>query len=520
MKILNTIFFLLLGLTVFSQDALNLELLEQFHRGDSRYSGSWSYVSADGTEYALVGARTGTAVYSLDNPDLGEVGFVTGPESNWREITVIGTHAYVTTEGSPDAGMQVIDLSGLPDSISLVTNYTETFTRGHIIQKDYYSDEPYAYVMGTTSTGGVHILDVSNPAAPEQIGIYDPDYYIHDAHIKGDRMYACAGNQGILDIVDISDRTNPVLIAQINDQQGYVHSAWATEDDKYLIVAYETDGLPAIIWDIQDLDNIEPVVTYSANLESLVHNPYVRGRFVFFSHNTEGLRVVDIADPTLPVEVGYYDTYAGPSGGFFGLWSACPYFPSGKIVGGNRTDGLYVWSFNDTEAARIYGTVVDSVSGEVLADVQVQLQESGENLTTDDAGEFRKGGLAGTYTLTFSADNYFDKTLVLDLAEGEDLELVVELSSSISSVFNPVAASSILAYPNPVKDLIFLDLKNIDNAYQIEFLTVEGKLAKSLQAAPQEINSISSHDLESGVYFFNIKNEEGLIIGKGKVLVE
>ena len=113
---------------------------------------------------------------------------------------------------------------------------------------------------------------------------------------------------------------------------------------------------------------MEPVevATYTANEASLVHNPYVRGDFCFLSHNTEGLRVLDITDPEVPVEVAYYDTYDGPSGGFKGLWSACPYFPSGKIIGGDRTEGLFVWTFNETYGARIYGTVVDSVSQEPI----------------------------------------------------------------------------------------------------------------------------------------------------------
>ena len=171
-------------------------------------------------------------------------------------------------------------------------------------------------------------------------------YYIHDAHIKGDYLYASAFFEGTIDIVDISDKTSPTLVAQIETTGGNTHSAWTTEDDKHLIISLEKDGLPARIWNIKDLSNLSEVATYTANLASLTHNPYVRGDFTFFSHNTEGLRVVDTKDPCVPVEVGFFDTFEGQSGGFSGLWSACPYFPSGKIIGGNREDGLYVWTFN------------------------------------------------------------------------------------------------------------------------------------------------------------------------------
>jgi hypothetical protein len=141
------------------QPALHVELEGEYNRGDTRYSGVWSYVGPDGTEYALLGARTGTAVYSLDSPNgIEEVGFVAGPESNWREITVVNQHAYVVTEGSGQGeGMQVLDLSDLPNGISLTTTFTATFNRGHIIQKDIFEESPFVYVCGTPSTQGVHI---------------------------------------------------------------------------------------------------------------------------------------------------------------------------------------------------------------------------------------------------------------------------------------------------------------------------------------------------------------------------
>ena len=122
-----------------------------------------------------------------------ELDFVPGPVTNWREITVIGNHAYVVTDVfGDDHTMQVIDLSFLPDSVQLVTSYSETFTKGHIIQKDIFSEAPYVYVCGTTATQGVHILDVSDPSKPQEVGLYQPGYYIHDCHVREDVMFAAA----------------------------------------------------------------------------------------------------------------------------------------------------------------------------------------------------------------------------------------------------------------------------------------------------------------------------------------
>ena len=247
----------LLPLYSMAQNRENVNLFGQYHRGDARYSGSWVYVDLESRrEYALLGTRTGTAIYTIDEQPVQELAFIPGPASNWREITVLGKYAYVTTEGSGEGeGMQIIDLSNLPTSANLVNTYTATFTRGHIIQRDIYSEAPFVYVMGVCGNCGVNILDVSNPINPREVSTYSPGYYIHDAHIKGDYLYAAAFNEGVIDIVDISDKFNPVLVAQIENSGGNTHSAWTTEDNRHLIISSEKDGLPARIWNIEDLTN-------------------------------------------------------------------------------------------------------------------------------------------------------------------------------------------------------------------------------------------------------------------------
>jgi len=335
MRLLTFACLLLLYTFAGAQDALNVNLFGQYNPGDGRASGSWSYVGANGTEYALLGAQTGTAVVEISsNGDLTERAFIPGPPSNWREITVVGDHAYVVTEGNanPHPGMQVIDLSGLPQDAALVETYNTHFNRGHIIQKDIFQEQPYVFVCGTTTTSGVHIIDISDPVNPQQVGLYQPGYYIHDCHVRGEILFAAAFFEATMDILDISDPANPVLLNRMPYPGGNTHSMTTTLDMNYLFLCDEQDGLVARMYDISDLTEPVQVATYTANIQSLVHNPYIRGDFMFITHNTEGLRVLDIADPEVPVEVGYYDTYAGQSGGFSGLWSACPYLPSGKTI--------------------------------------------------------------------------------------------------------------------------------------------------------------------------------------------
>ncbi len=525
---ISRLFFLLIFLNCFviciAQNALNVELFGQFHRGDARYSGSWAYIDTEGNEYALLGTRTGVAAYTIDEQMMiEEVGFISGPESNWREITVIGTHAFVTTEGASDTtGMQVIDLQYLPDSLDLLTTYSTTFTRGHIIQRDVYSDSAYVYVNGTSATDGVHILDVSNPADPIEIGLYEPGYYIHDCHVKHDLLFACAFYESIIDIVDISDKSNPVKIGQIDDPTGNTHSCWLTEDDRYLVVCSELDGLPSRIYNVEDLGNIFEVARYTANPLSLVHNPYIRGEFCFLSHNTEGLRVLDIADPELPVEVGFYDTYDGPSGGFSGLWSACPFYPSGKIIGGNREDGLYVWNFNNTQAGRIYGVVKDSITGELLADAELIVLEPQDTLMLDFDAAFKWGALPGDYSLAATLDGYQPKTVAIELNGGDSLEVIVELVADSLVNVNLIDSKNIKHLkinPNPFSDKTEVDLSDFKNVHSLQLIDLQGRVVKYYLVENQNSLIIQKGKLPSGVYYLKLFNPNGQTIAADQVLI-
>ncbi len=486
-----------------AQTALNMELFGQFHRGDSRYSGCWVYIDDIGNEYALLGTRTGTAAYGIDESDIEELGFVSGPESNWREITVFGHYAYVTTEGNSDStGLQIIDLQYLPDSIRLVNTYDLTFTRGHILQKDVYSNEPYIYVSGTEETDGVHILDISDPVNPIEVGLYEPGYYIHDCFVKGDLLFGAAFYESTIDILDISDRSNPVLIERVDHFDGNTHSAWMTEDDRYLMVAAERDGTLARIYNIEDLNDVTEVASWTANLESLAHNPYIRGNYAFVSHNTEGIRVVDLYDPELPVEVAYYDTWEGESGGFRGLWSACPFLPSGKIIGGNREDGLYVWTFNNAKAGRIYARVVEALTEIPLTNVEVLVLETGDTLHTNFEGSFKWGGLPKMLNLSVNADGYETQTIEIDLMACDSLVFDIALMpfDSSASHDNNKKLPFLNLSPNPATDYVKLDLNEWPTARSLVLYNTAGQIVYQIQFDFQTSLYLELPDLNTGVF--------------------
>lgn len=514
----KTLLFILLLTTCLSiisaQESLNVSLYAQYNRGEQRYSGSWYYTAEDGTEYALLGAHDGTAIYRImEAGQLEEVAYIPGPQTNWREITVVEDHAYVVTDVSGiDNGMQVIRLDQLPEQATLLTNYTLTFTKGHIIQKDIFSETPYVYIAGTTTTQGVHIMDVSDPENPVEAGLYHPGYYIHDCHIRGDTMFASAFYEGTIDFVDISDKSNPILIARMDIPDGKVHSASLTTDGKFLFVAPEQDGLPARLFNIEDFSDPVEVASYTANPISLVHNPYILGDFAFITHNTEGLRVVDITDPTTPVEVGFYDTWPGESGGFNGLWSGCPYLPSGKIIGGNREDGLYVWEFNQTKAGRLYGTVVDSITNLPISNAEIRLLENDHVVYSSALGEFRTGAVPGTYTLKVTAQGYPEKEITIDFDEESSAEVTLKLSNEITATGLAEAGEEFNIFPNPFCQKTMIETCLDTKIKTIEIMDGAGKTIEIFNPGPMPYE-LNMEAWPMGTYFLKAMDKNGKSVG-------
>src|SRR5262245_16043073 len=147
----------------------------------SKYSASWGY-SAGGREYAIVGEVTGTIFVDITDPaHPTEVAFVPGNESEWREIKTWGTYAYISTEGFRDssgaislAPIQIVDLSGLPNSVQLVNTLTN-FATTHTLWID---EEGYLYANATQafanpSIVGMRIFSLADPVHPVQVGAYN-----------------------------------------------------------------------------------------------------------------------------------------------------------------------------------------------------------------------------------------------------------------------------------------------------------------------------------------------------------
>jgi choice-of-anchor B domain-containing protein len=328
-------------------------------------SGLWGYTAPNGREYAIVGiSGSGTGVSSggttivditVDNsPRI--ITHIVGPNSTWREIKTFRHYAYVVTEAAAGTGVQIIDLSRLPDTASLVRTFgyssgSKNINRSHTIT----ITDGYMYLNGCAnwSPGGALIFSLlADPTNPQFVGEYQPQY-LHDTYVLRDTIFGSAINSGGgLIIADARNKTSVQTIGRIAYTGSGTHNAWVTKDRRYVLTADETSPIrnDVKIWDISNLPTIPTAVSasFTVNPTSSVHNVHVRGNYAYCSwYQGYGLQIIDITNPALPTLAAGYRTATGNSL----AWETYPYFPSGKIIIGDdhSANGTGLWIFRFSE---------------------------------------------------------------------------------------------------------------------------------------------------------------------------
>ena len=338
----------------------------------------WGWTDpATGHEYALVGRSDGTAFVDITDPEtplfVGDLPMTPGARASvWRDVKVYKDHAFIVADGAGEHGMQVIDLTQLraldkmPASFEPTVHYTGIHSAHNIVINE---DTGYAFAVGAsgggqTCGGGLHMINIQDPAAPAFAGCFaDPTtgrrktgyshdaqcvvYHGPDAEHQGKEI--CIGsNETALSISDVTDKDNPVALAMaVYPKVAYAHQGWLTDDHTFFYMNDEGDepqqlveGTRTLVWDFTDLDDPVLVNEYIAKTTTTDHNLYIKGNLMYQANYGSGLRILDITTPENPVEVGFFDTTPGEGGG--GAWSTYPYFESGAIIVTSMGEGLFV----------------------------------------------------------------------------------------------------------------------------------------------------------------------------------
>ncbi len=245
-----------------------------------------------------------------------------------RGVFVLGGYAYVTS--SSEDALTIFDVSNPSNMTQVGFAQDDSQPGGTIADLDnpqkIFVEGGYAYV-GSWGGNTLAVLDVSNPSNISEVGVIKDDSVGGNATcldkplrvlVSGQYAYVLTGNDNALSIIDVSDPTNMTEVGCIKDDSvGGSATVFAGPrdiaiDGKYAYVASFTDSALDVV-DISDPSNPFEVGYITDNstggsataLEG-ARGVYVKGNYAYVVSNVDSaLSIIDISNKSNLSQVSY-----------------------------------------------------------------------------------------------------------------------------------------------------------------------------------------------------------------------
>jgi choice-of-anchor B domain-containing protein len=333
-------------------NAQQVELLYHWEDGNlpassahnNTYNEVWGF-EQDGREYGVIGSTMGTHFFDVTNKNnITPVDFIPG-KNQGTQVIHRDFHDYngylymVCDEGA--SSLQIVDLSYLPDSVSLVYDSDQLVIKSHNI----FIDTAFAKLY--VCDGDIKVYSLSNPLNPTYFTTIDLPSHAHDLYVRNDTAFVNGGPDGLF-IYDTSvPNPQPLNTLAVYPQKGYNHSGWLTDDGNTYIFADETHGKQMKVLDVSDINNLTIRGTFMTMTDpnSIPHNQIIKGNYLYSAQYFDGFYIYDISDPDNVVEVGNYDTSTQPvlPSKYEGAWGTYPFLKDGKVLVSDMQNGFYVF---------------------------------------------------------------------------------------------------------------------------------------------------------------------------------
>lgn len=308
------------------------------------YTGDWSvYVTAAGS-FAYVSNMWvgGLRIVDISNPsEAKEIATYWDSTKIGRKFYassfIVDTLLYVGILGIGSGELQILSIKNPrhPYLVGTYSNSTGEFAAGEMIIRD-----TLAYI--TDYSSGLWILNIKNPAQPKYVGHYKSpinEAFTFGLKVSGNYAYVAAFKAGLL-IIDISDPTKPKLAANSKGLDD------AIDVDVYENYAYVTAGFFSLKRGLRIINISDPrnpieekffdfpdIVPPQGTPKPVYYGIKVKWPYAYIGANWAGLRIVDISNPLLPKEAGYYHTNS---------YARSVYLSGGYIFVADEFDGLYI----------------------------------------------------------------------------------------------------------------------------------------------------------------------------------
>lgn len=547
-------FIFLFSFTLFSislsgqcpDDSLNMELLYKYvdlnqpAASGVNYNDVWGYVDTAGNEYGILGAADSILIFNVTNTDsIYKADSRPGDGvSIWRDMKTYDKYLYAGCDNCGE-GIKVFDLGSLPDSFVQVNQFTTDFVNAHNIYIDTAAARLYA--VGTDGASGIAegfaIYDLAaNPVSPPLLKklrldtlpgeVSSINYYIHDIFVRDNIAYCSHARTGygIWNVANVDSIYKLSILALPDpDNRTYVHSSWNTDDNNFAYVASEVFGNEQIyVIDQSDPENTfldtiwkEPLLACNGVTNNVPHNPYIIDNYAYISYYQDGVQILDVSNPAVPVRVGYYDTHPNNAAynGTTGNWGVYPFLPSGTIIASETDSGFFALKFTppvvpielqsfEVSPGRVSNQAL--VSWKVASAVNVrefQLQRSSNGLDFEEIDR-------SMFDPNMDEYQYLDK----NLGSGQYYYRLKSVDYDGSFKMSEIRSIKIedelglVIFPSASRDIINIEISK-DDTWNYSIYNSAGYLVTQSSFEGKNL-ALSIDDYTSGIYFILLNNKQ------------
>ncbi len=282
----------------FSQDAENVELLSNVYNWEK----SVDVEVVDEIAYIVTGDR-GLLILDVsdfDNPV--EIGSYNTP-GNATEVAVSNGFAYVVD----GAGLCILDITEPSHPIEMAYYNTYPVSGIEVIDDIVFAIRPGVWIGENENRerilGGLCIIDIESPDNPIDLSFWDDESSVNDVAISGDYAFVVLGNEGICTI-NISDLENPFEVNRVQlDPPKNMVGIELLDSLAYVITqGNRMDGLH--IFSLEDPEELELI---GSTTHVLVPTDIkVSGHLACVSSVIGVMSIVDVSDPTQPELAGRF----------------------------------------------------------------------------------------------------------------------------------------------------------------------------------------------------------------------
>ncbi|MFY2561711.1 LVIVD repeat-containing protein [Corallococcus terminator] len=252
-----------------------------------------------------VGGLSVFDVKDRTNPTLVKTISIAG-DGAWNGVWAKGDALYIASDSS---GLVVFDISDPANPVFV--RRAEGPAQVHTVLVE--GNRVYANSAGT----GTYVYDITTPLEPTLLQLVTPtpggfSGGPHDSFVYGDRLYISNADSGF-SIMDITDLDNVQHLGNYTPPGSFVyahHNAVGTFAGR--TIAFEGGegaGAHLRVLDVTDPTNIPLIGTFRMRAPASIHNLLLRGNLLYIAWYQEGLRVIDVSNPTQPRQVAHFNTF-------------------------------------------------------------------------------------------------------------------------------------------------------------------------------------------------------------------